>query len=428
MNSRSKAFSNNRRRPAFLLLLVLAFLFLTSVVVVSVLESSMRNLRSAATASARDDLRVYAFSAMEVSLATLAEIRELDENLHSPAQGWGNPIDYAPVAWPEGVKVTVEIKDETGKLPLDSPDRDMLHQLLEQLGVDFSESEELIDAYLDWVDEDDLERLNGAEADYYERQTPKRTPPNAPITSYDAFRYIKGFDELFFDENGAPNSLFKRFKDSTSLKHGHSVNINTASTTLVEMYEETQGFDARSLKDLKDGLDGVPGTEDDGWSTGSSSEDGFSTNENSGLGHEAHVFRITVRVSQGPKHFQLSALVDDGSDGREEGSGGGRGENGQEGEEGSGGDGEAVDGGSGGNSGGGGGNMSEVPDFGVIDDFAGGGSGRGGDNPRENDGEGDEESEEGEEGGRSGGGGTSVLYSTGDWRILELTENGTEDG
>lgn len=413
------------RRPAFLLLLVLVFLFLTSLVVVSLLESSMRNLRAAATASARDDLRVTAFSAMEIALATLAEIRELDEKLYSPSQGWGNPISYAPMQWPEGMEVSVTIEDETGRMPLAPPDRDALNQLFDQLGIDFSKSEELIDTYLDWVDEDDLERLNGAEADYYERQTPKRTPPNAPITSFESFRYIKGFDELFFDENGAPNALFQRFKASTSFKHGHKLNVNTASPTLVSLLEETQGLDVRALEDTKYGLDGIPGTSDDGWSKGAGDEALFSGG-NSSVGYEAHVFRITVRVKQGEQQFQLSALIDDGSSTDEAGGGGGRGQNSGDG------NGGGNQGGSQGSSGGGGGSgggLSEVPDYGVIDNFGGGGSNggsSGGSNkPDRNN---SDQDEEGEKNGQGGSGGPQALYTSGEWRILELTENGAEDG
>ncbi|WP_309397413.1 general secretion pathway protein GspK [Cerasicoccus maritimus] len=296
--------------PAYLLIMVLVFLFLAAGITVSLSESMLRNIRSAATASARDDLRLTAFSAMEISLAALSEIKELDGKLHSPSQGWGDPISYSPVAWPANQNVTVTIADETGRIPLNPVDRERLQQFFDQLGIDYTTSEELIDAYLDWIDEDDLERLNGAEADYYERLSPPVTPPNQPIKSHDDFRYIKGYAEIFFNEDGSPNALFKQFKESTTFHHEYDVNINSASPAVLGMLEENSGLDRRALEDLQYGLDGIPGTEDDGWPA---SSDDITINSDAAVGYEAHVFRITVRVEQGGKQFQLSALVDDGS-------------------------------------------------------------------------------------------------------------------
>ncbi|WP_309385473.1 general secretion pathway protein GspK [Cerasicoccus frondis] len=377
------------QRPAFLLLMVLVFLFIASIVTVSLTESMLRNIRSSATASARDDLRLAAFSAMEISLATLSEIKELDGKLHSPSQGWGNPVGYSPVAWPNGVTVSVTITDETGKIPLNPPNRDRLEQLLDQLGVDFTQTQELIDAYLDWVDEDDLERLNGAEADYYERLTPARTPANQPITSHDAFRYIKGFDELFFSENGAPNALFKRFKDATSFYHEYDVNINTATESVLGMLEENSGLDRHSLEDLQYGLDQQAGTEDDGWSA---SSDDITINSDASVGYEAHVFRITVRVEQGGKEFQLSALVDDGgSQGSDNSSENSTNTNRNDRNI------SAQD--SGNNS----------PSISVNSDTV-------------------VEGDESESGSSTSSSEPRIVYTNGDWRFLELNENRPEDG
>ncbi|GHB97769.1 general secretion pathway protein GspK [Cerasicoccus arenae] len=392
MNTHRTAFYQDRqaRQGGFVLLLVLVFLFLTSVVVVSLLESMTRNIRSAATASARDDLRLVAFSAMEVTLATLAEIKELDEGLYSPSQDWGNPIGYAPVTWPAGLDVSVTVTDETGKLPLDPPDRDTLHQLLDQLGVEFMQAEELIDAYLDWVDQDDLERLNGAEVDYYERLEPPRTPPNAKITSFEDFRYIKGFDEVFLDENGSPNALFKQFKESTSLRHGHPVNINTASGAIVGMLKENSGLNDHALSDLKYGLDRTPGTDDDGMIRSSDDLSSVGLGSNDGFGYESHVYQITIRVEQGEKQFQLTALVDDGSSGTENDGTNQESENGE----------------------GGGGNGGDIP----SGEVGGGGKPSTGD------------SNSNEDASKSSSTETKVIYTNGEWRILKLTENGPEDG
>jgi len=384
------------RRRGAILLMVLGFIFLASVFTVALLESMTRHMRAAATAAARDDLRIAAFSGMQVALASLAEIKELDGELYSPSQGWGSPMDYAAAEFPSDVQVTIKIEDETGKIPLNAEDRNSLRLLFEQLGVDITESEELIDAYLDWTDEDDLERLNGAEEDYYSRLEPPRTPPNEPVTSFDSFRYIKGFDELFFDENGAPNPLFRRFKDSVTLTHDEKPNINTVSPTVRAMLADDGSFDEYAFEDLQLGLDGVAGTDDDGYiksqddleSLGLSAEDGF--------GFESKVFRITVTVEQGLKVFQLTAVVREGR-----------------------------------------GSSRNDDNSGQNDDERDGGASPPGAEGRRSlpvseievrRGNEDNSNRRGRSSTDEGGAGADVLYQIGDWSFLELTENGSEDG
>ncbi|MEO0795334.1 MAG: hypothetical protein AAFX93_09240 [Verrucomicrobiota bacterium] len=295
-----------------ILMIVLGFIFLTAVVVVAILESVTRSMRSAATAAARDDLRLEAFSAMQVAIASLGEIKELDGNLHSASQLWGNPIAYSPVSWPDSMQVYVTIVDETGKIPLVDLDRDKLRDLFGEMGIDFTDADELIDAYLDWVDDDDEERLNGAEERYYDRLDPPIKPPNEPITSFDSFRYIKGFDELFFDENGTPNELFKQFKESVSFRHSYDINVNSASDMIIDMLSENSGLNKHIFEDQRVGLDGIANTPDDSYITSQDELESMGFRSGEGYGFEARVFRVSVEVRQGEKVFQLEALVEDG--------------------------------------------------------------------------------------------------------------------
>lgn len=394
------ATAQSARPRGAILLIVLGFIVLASVVTVALLETMTRHMRSAATAAARDDLRLTAFSAMEVALATLAEIKELDGNLYSPSQGWGDPMSYAPVNFPAEMSVTISIEDETGKIPLDPENREMLNRIFDQLGVSIGESDELIDVYIDWTDEDDLERISGAEESYYERQDPPRKPPNEPITSFDDFRYMKAFDELFFDENGAPNDLFRQFKSSVTLKHTNPPNLNTASPLIRNMLSEEGGLNEHALEDLQLGLDGIAGTEDDGYIKSQDDLQSMGVSDSEGFGFEAKVFRVTVTVEQGVKKFQLYALISDTS----------------EAGEGSGGNGDGADGDQDGDSG----------------DGSGGGSGRpgsGGSNGGQNGGDGYVTGDDSYGGGSSGGSGSGTpVYIIGSWEVWELSENGAEDG
>ncbi|MFN2541016.1 MAG: general secretion pathway protein GspK [Chthoniobacterales bacterium] len=91
----------------------------------------------------------------------------------------------------------VQMSGEGGRLNLnwliageDQTRLGILRRYLENKGIDLNERNRMIDCLLDWVDPDDLERLNGAEAsdDY--------RPPNRLLTRVDEIKQIKGWEEF----------------------------------------------------------------------------------------------------------------------------------------------------------------------------------------------------------------------------------------
>lgn len=308
MSTLGKDTSRNR---GAILMAVLGFVFLMAIFVVQFLEIATRQMRARAVELGRSDLRTTAYSAMEVTLAVLNEFKEIDEGINSPAQGWGDPIDYADLQWPEGVDVKVTIEDETGKLPMNPAPEADLKLLLEQLGIDISDADIMIDSLMDWTDEDDLHRLNGAEDSYYDRQDPPLKPANGPLTSFEPLRYIRGFDEFFFDEDGVPKPEFYSFTDAVSLHNTHKINVNTARADIMAMLGESTGFDEKSFGDELAGQDRIPGNYDDNIIR---SEDDLRaagyTGDTGGIGYEVAVARINVDVSSGDKRFRLSGLVE----------------------------------------------------------------------------------------------------------------------
>ena len=53
-------------------------------------------------------------------------------------------------------------------------------------------TEEIADAILDWVDDDDEEREFGAEADFYSGLAPAYAPKNGPLDSLDELLLVRG--------------------------------------------------------------------------------------------------------------------------------------------------------------------------------------------------------------------------------------------
>ena len=94
-------------------------------------------------------------SMLEVALATIHEVALIDDGkLYAGEQGWNNPIEYADIAVPDGWQVEIEIRDEGGKLPINTMEEPLLNRLLEEeLDFDFGTARELSSTLLDWIDE-----------------------------------------------------------------------------------------------------------------------------------------------------------------------------------------------------------------------------------------------------------------------------------
>jgi general secretion pathway protein K len=80
----------------------------------------------------------------------------------------------------------------------------ILRRYLESKDIDLNERNRMLDCLLDWVDPDDLERLNGAEA------TDDYRPPNVPLTRIDDLKRVKGWTDItskpHWDEDFTLNS------------------------------------------------------------------------------------------------------------------------------------------------------------------------------------------------------------------------------
>lgn len=100
---------------------------------------------------------------------------------------------------PENIKV--RIYDHAGMLNIRRLTPPQWRDLFKQkLGEDNPEKlDALVQCWEDWIDNDDLNRLNGAEKDYYLTLEPPYEPRNATPETTEELRLIKGFNELFKD-------------------------------------------------------------------------------------------------------------------------------------------------------------------------------------------------------------------------------------
>jgi hypothetical protein len=149
----------------------------------------------------------------------------------------------------------VRITGEGGRLNLnwllagEDPVRlGILRRYLEIKQIDLNERDHMVDCLLDWVDPDDLVRLNGAETqDNYH-------PANSLLTRIDELRKVKGWDAF----TAVPD-----WEDEFTLNSAGPVDLSWASRdVMLSLPGMTEPLVDRFIM-LRRGPDGIDGTADD---------------------------------------------------------------------------------------------------------------------------------------------------------------------
>jgi hypothetical protein len=130
--------------------------------------------------------RILEAQAMAASGAEVAMVPRINPNSPNLQGRFGARQSY-----------DVRITGEGGRLNInwlvagENPDRiEILRRYLEIKGVDLNERERMIDCLLDWVDPDDLVRLNGAEAEEGYQ------PANALLVRIDELKKVRGWETI----------------------------------------------------------------------------------------------------------------------------------------------------------------------------------------------------------------------------------------
>lgn len=167
--------------------------------------------------------------------------------------------------------LSLDIVPEEGRRNINALSREDYadwEEILDQANIPEDRWPELIDCFNDWVDEDDLKRLSGAESDdpYYEQLG--YVPKNGPLNTLDELMMIKGFDAevLYGSPPGTPAEEAIRGIAPwlTVWSHG-KVNVNTASREVLLTLPEIDEWAVDAILTERAGLDGVMGTRDDGF-------------------------------------------------------------------------------------------------------------------------------------------------------------------
>lgn len=218
------------------LLLALLVLTLLTALILEFDAEARREYRAAATF--RDDYKagMLTRAAVQATRAVLAQdlLREkmTGQTYDAPTDIWAMPIKNYVIG--DGL-LTAQITDETGKVNLNdlaSTSGGELEQkkkvfrvrrLFELLKV----SPNLVDALIDWVDQDDAPQPAGAESLYYQSLRPPYRAANSPLPGLGDLRLIKGFTPEIIER-------IEPYVTVHPLAGGAPMNLNTADPIVIQ--------------------------------------------------------------------------------------------------------------------------------------------------------------------------------------------------
>ncbi len=230
--------AHSTRRGAALMLALWALFLLSALIINWALDIDSR-----ITMSGQDSRALEA----EAAASSGAEIA-LDPDVES-----GDTVLTGSLG--NGQSYDARITGEGGRLNLtwivagENPQRlEILRKFLEAKGVELNEREKMIDSLLDYVDPDDLVRLNGAEA------SANYEPKNALLQRIEELKDVKSWEE-FTAQRG--------WDDDLTLYSSGPIDLAWASRdVLLSLPGMTEPIVERYLE-LRRGPDGIDGTPDD---------------------------------------------------------------------------------------------------------------------------------------------------------------------
>jgi general secretion pathway protein K len=229
----------SRARAAAIMLALWAIFLLSAMVISWALDI---NTRLANSGNANRSLEAMAMACSGAEVALHPSVKPGSSVLHG--------------SFPPNQNFYARITGEGGRLNLnlllagENPaNLEVLRKYLEVKGVDLNERDRMIDCLLDWIDPDNLVRLNGAEDE------PGYKPANAPLKTLDELKRVRGWEEFTARADWDADFTLS----STDAK----ININWASRdVLLALPGFTEGIADRFIA-MRRGPDDIEGTEDD---------------------------------------------------------------------------------------------------------------------------------------------------------------------
>ena len=220
------------------LLMVLATIVFFTVLVVSF--SADQGLDMELAYNFRDSVQAQHIARAGIEAARVI-LKEDDPAYDSDDEEWGSFSEYAmgASAYLDGPSFSGTLADECGKIDLNSLVTEgeqiyreaQLKELFELLEIDITDDEldELMKSLRDWLDPNDEPEFGGAEDEYYLSLDPPYICKNGPLDTPEEILLVKGMKPEYY--YGTEN--FHGIKDYVTVGTGGTININTASRTVL---------------------------------------------------------------------------------------------------------------------------------------------------------------------------------------------------
>jgi general secretion pathway protein K len=229
-----------RREGGSALLLVIWAIIMISAAMMAWISWAQTDLERSADANRDVEARAMAHSGIAIALHPQVSEKTpgLEETLNGGLMGF-----------------RVRIEGEGGRLNINwliseeqPPRLDMLKRWLELHGLTFEERERFVDCLLDYVDADNVKRLNGMEDE------PGYVPANRPLQTLDELEKVAGVEPLLKSPG---------WKDELTIYSSGPIDLSSADEAVLRLIP---GFgEARIVRylQLRRGKDQVDATEDD---------------------------------------------------------------------------------------------------------------------------------------------------------------------
>ncbi len=163
-----------------------------------------------------------------------------NEETSETASLWRMNTDIPPVPFAGG-RFNVRIGNEAGKINLNTAAEPLLKMMLNGFDLEGQEKDIIVDSIMDWRDENDLHRMNGAESDYYQALPRPYDCKNGDFDVVAELLMVRGITpEIFY---GGLKNRVTAFKDQGSKRgkvrrrsgkaSGSKICINAASRAML---------------------------------------------------------------------------------------------------------------------------------------------------------------------------------------------------
>jgi hypothetical protein len=160
---------------------------------------------------------------------------------------------------PDGEGYEVRIGNEAAKINpnfwIQQGNRPMFLRLFEGWGVEIVAAEAAIDGLIDWIDGDDFLSLKGAERGEYERAGRPGFPANRPLRHIREMEAVMNLSPILAAKPDWQSYFTVWYSGKTSIQHAKE-------PILAELAELTP-IQIQTLLELRAGVDGIEGTDDD---------------------------------------------------------------------------------------------------------------------------------------------------------------------